>query len=45
MAVEIPMHGIKQSLNVAVAYGILAYAMVNSYKKRGKKIDNFSVDG
>jgi tRNA G18 (ribose-2'-O)-methylase SpoU len=25
MAVDIPMHGLKQSLNVTVAYGILAY--------------------
>ena len=25
MAVDIPMHGLKQSLNVSVAYGILVY--------------------
>jgi tRNA G18 (ribose-2'-O)-methylase SpoU len=32
MAVEIPMHGIKQSLNVAVAYGIMAYHLIAVYK-------------
>jgi len=29
MAVEIPMFGIKQSLNVSVAFGILAYEVLN----------------
>ena len=29
MAVEIPMHGIKQSLNVSVAFGILVYELLN----------------
>lgn len=31
MAIEIPMYGIKQSLNVAVAYGIAVYAIVEKY--------------
>lgn len=30
-AIEIPMYGIKQSLNVAVAYGIGVYAIVERY--------------
>ncbi len=30
-AIEIPMYGIKQSLNVAVAYGIGVYAIVEKY--------------
>lgn len=30
-AIEIPMYGIKQSLNVAVAYGIGIYAIVERY--------------
>jgi tRNA G18 (ribose-2'-O)-methylase SpoU len=34
-AVEIPMYGIKQSLNVAVAYGILVYHLVEYYRKSG----------
>ena len=29
MAIEIPMHGLKHSLNVAVAYGIAIYQCVN----------------
>lgn len=33
MAVEIPMYGIKQSLNVAVAYGIAVYHIVEFYQK------------
>jgi tRNA G18 (ribose-2'-O)-methylase SpoU len=34
-AIEIPMHGVKQSLNVAVAYGIAVYHIVrNSSVKR-----------
>ena len=32
MAVEIPMFGLKQSLNVSVAYGILAYHMAGVYE-------------
>ena len=28
MAIDIPMHGIKQSLNVSVAFGIAVYEMV-----------------
>jgi tRNA G18 (ribose-2'-O)-methylase SpoU len=32
-AVEIPMYGIKQSLNASVAYGIIAYHLVNEYRK------------
>lgn len=31
MAIEIPMFGIKQSLNVAVAYGIAVYGIVERY--------------
>jgi tRNA G18 (ribose-2'-O)-methylase SpoU len=34
-AVEIPMHGIKQSLNVAVAYGIAIYHIIAYYKRHG----------
>jgi 23S rRNA (guanosine2251-2'-O)-methyltransferase len=34
LAIEIPMFGIKQSLNVAVAYGIVLFDMVRLY--RGK---------
>jgi tRNA G18 (ribose-2'-O)-methylase SpoU len=32
IAIEIPMHGIKQSLNVAVAYGIALYDLVRVLK-------------
>ena len=31
--VEIPMHGIKQSLNVSVAAGIIGYEMLRYYNK------------
>jgi len=31
MAIEIPMFGIKQSLNVAVAYGIAIYEIIKQY--------------
>jgi len=30
-AIEIPMYGVKQSLNIAVAYGIITYHFVNEY--------------
>lgn len=33
-AVDIPMHGLKQSLNVTVAYGILAYHVAGLWKKQ-----------
>ncbi len=33
MAIEIPMYGIKQSLNVSVAYGIAAYHLVYRYSQ------------
>jgi len=33
MAVDIPMHGIKQSLNVSVAYGIAVYHIIEQYGK------------
>jgi len=33
-AVEIPMYGIKQSLNVSVAYGILVYHIVEEFRKK-----------
>ena len=32
LAVEIPMHGIKQSLNVSVAYGIMVYELLNQWE-------------
>jgi len=32
LSVEIPMFGIKQSLNVSVAYGIIVYHLVQEYK-------------
>ena len=32
-AIEIPMYGIKQSLNVSVAYGIVMYYALNQYAK------------
>ena len=32
-AIEIPMHGIKQSLNVSVAYGIVIYHILDKYLK------------
>ena len=32
-ALEIPMHGLKQSLNVSVAYGIVMYHALNCYEK------------
>jgi tRNA G18 (ribose-2'-O)-methylase SpoU len=34
MAIEIPMHGLKQSLNVSVAYGIMIYHLMADYKER-----------
>lgn len=34
MAVEIPMYGIKQSLNVSVAYGILVYHLISEFRKK-----------
>jgi tRNA G18 (ribose-2'-O)-methylase SpoU len=33
-AVEIPMYGIKQSLNVSVAYGILVYHLIEEFRRR-----------
>jgi len=33
LAVEIPMYGIKQSLNVAVAYGIAVFRIVEEFRK------------
>lgn len=33
MAIEIPMFGIKQSLNVAVAYGIAVFRIVEEFRK------------
>jgi len=33
-AIEIPMHGIKQSLNVSVAYGIIVYHIIEEYKRK-----------
>ena len=34
MAIELPMHGIKQSLNVSVAYGVAVYHLISLCKKR-----------
>jgi tRNA G18 (ribose-2'-O)-methylase SpoU len=34
MAVDIPMYGVKQSLNVAVAYGVVIYHLINEYLKQ-----------
>ena len=34
MAIEIPMHGIKQSLNVSVAYGIVIYHIIEEFKRK-----------
>lgn len=34
MAVEIPMYGIKQSLNVSVAYGIVVYHLIEEFRRR-----------
>ena len=34
---EIPMHGIKQSLNVSVATGIIGYELLRKYKLNKKK--------
>ena len=36
LAVEIPMHGIKQSLNVSVAFGILAYELLTQREEINK---------
>ena len=33
LAIDIPMHGLKQSLNVSVAYGIVIYHIIEEYKK------------
>lgn len=33
-AVEIPMYGIKQSLNVSVAYGILVYHLIEEFRRK-----------
>lgn len=34
MAVDIPMHGVKQSLNVSVAYGIAVYHLARAFQAR-----------
>jgi tRNA G18 (ribose-2'-O)-methylase SpoU len=36
MAIDIPMYGIKQSLNVAVAYGIVVFHMIDEYLKKNE---------
>ena len=36
-AIEIPMFGLKQSLNVAVAYGIVVFHALNQYLKTNRK--------
>lgn len=37
-AIEIPMFGLKQSLNISVAYGIVIYRIVESYIEKAKDI-------
>ena len=37
MAVEIPMFGVKQSLNVSVAFGVAAYELLNHLEDKTKK--------
>jgi tRNA G18 (ribose-2'-O)-methylase SpoU len=37
IAIEIPMHGTKQSLNAAVAYGIALFELVRVWKDRDRK--------
>ena len=45
MAVEIPMLGIKQSLNVSVAYGIVLYHVFGKYLKFNKfNLDKYSLN-
>ncbi|NOX89010.1 MAG: RNA methyltransferase [Calditrichaeota bacterium] len=45
LAVEIPMLGIKQSLNVSVAYGIVLYHVLDKYLKNNKfNLDNNRTD-
>ncbi len=45
LAVEIPMLGIKQSLNVSVAYGIVLYHVLGKYLKNNKfKLDKYPPD-
>jgi len=34
LAIEIPMHGIKQSLNVSVAFGIAVYELMSHWEKK-----------
>ena len=36
--VEIPMRGIKQSLNVSVAAGVIGYELARIYKNSNKKL-------
>ena len=36
MAVEIPMHGVKQSLNVSVAFGVIAYELLNQWEDKNQ---------
>lgn len=36
IAVEIPMHGIKQSLNVSVALGIMIYELLNQWERQSE---------
>jgi len=33
-SVEIPMYGLKQSLNVSVAYGVIVYHLVQEFRKK-----------
>jgi len=34
MAIDIPMYGIKQSLNVSVAYGIIVYHLIEEFRRK-----------
>lgn len=38
MAVDLPMHGIKQSLNVSVAYGIAVYHIIEQFRNPGNNV-------
>lgn len=40
LAVDIPMYGIKQSLNVSVACGIILYHVVEEYIKYSSSVEN-----
>ena len=37
MSIEIPMYGIKQSLNVSVAYGIILYHLIEEFRRKNRE--------